>query len=87
MNYKERIQFIAAILALLSIPYEMHPLYEGWQLRFPWCVGDVACHDGTYEHTNGMVESYCFPWDDDDVTILTPKEAAIKIISYYEKLN
>ena len=83
MSYKERIQFIAAVLTFLSIPYEMRPLYEGWQLIFPWCDGDVACHRGTYEQANGMVETYQFPWDDDDVSVLTPTEAAIKIVSLY----
>ena len=83
MSYKERIDFIAAILKLLSIPFEMGPLYEGWQLRFPWCEGDVACHRGTYGQANGMVETYQFPWDDGDVTMITPTAAAIRIISLY----
>ena len=84
-NYFERIQFIYDILTVLGIPCTMNALYEGWQLRFPWCVGDVAAHRGTYCEAAGKVESYCFPWDDDDVTVLTPEEAAIKIIAFYNE--
>lgn len=84
-NYYERISFIRSILDLLHIPCTMNEIWEGYQLRFPWCEGDVAAHDGTYETKNGMVESYCFPWDDDDVSVLTPEEAAIKIIALYNE--
>ena len=85
MTYAERINFIASILTLLSIPYTTNELWDGWQIRFPWCEGDVAAHRGTYGAANGKVESYQFPWDDDDVTELTPREAAINIIAYYNE--
>lgn len=84
-NYLERIQFIYGVLMILNIPCTMNALYEGWQLRFPWCEGDIAAHRGTYEQAQGKVESYCFPWDDGDVTVLTPEEAAIKIIAFYNE--
>ena len=83
-NYYERISFIKSILDSLHIPCSMNKLYEGWQLCFPWCAGDVAAHESTYETKNGKVESYCLPWDD-DVIVLTPEEAAIKIIALYNK--
>jgi hypothetical protein len=78
------INFIKTILDSLQIPCEMRKLYEGYQLRFPWCEGDIAMHDGTYGAKAGDVESYCFPWDNEDVTRLKPEEAARKIIAYYE---
>ena len=84
-NYFERIEFIYNILVALHIPCTMNALYESWQLHFPWCEGDVAAHRGTYEEARGKVESYCFPWDDGDVTVLTPEEAAIKIIAFYNE--
>ena len=84
-NYYERISFIKSILDSLHIPCSMNELWEGYQLRFPWCEGDVAAHDGTYGAKTGKVESYCFPWDNDDVTVLTPEEAAIKIIALYNE--
>ncbi len=84
-NYYERISFIKSILDSLHIPCSMNECWEGYQLRFPWCEGDVAAHDGTYEHNRGKVESYEFPWDDGDVSVLTPEEAAIKIIALYNE--
>jgi len=84
-NYYERISFIKSILDSLHIPCSMNECWEGYQLRFPWCEGDVAAHDHTYEHNSGKVESYCFPWDDGDVSVLTPEEAVIKIIALYNE--
>lgn len=84
-TYYQRISFIKNILDSMHIPCSINKCWEGYQLRFPWCVGDVAAHKGTYENENGKVESYCFPWDDDDVSILTPEEAAIKIIALYNE--
>lgn len=86
MTYAERITFITLILGFLKIPYTVNELWDGWQIRFPWCEGDVAAHRGTYGAANGKVESYQFPWDDDDVTVLTPREAAIKIIAYFNEI-
>ena len=84
-SYFERIEFIYHILVTLHIPCTINALREGWQLRFPWCPGDIAAHAGTFGEAQGMVESFCFPWDGDDVTVLTPEEAAIKIIALYNE--
>jgi hypothetical protein len=86
-DYFDRINFIYNILTVLNIPCTMNVAYEGWQLRFPWCAGDVAAHRGTYGQAVGKVESYRFPWDEGDVTVLTPEEAAIKIIALYNSLE
>ena len=84
-NYFERIEFIHHILVTLHIPCTVNALYKGWQLRFPWCDGDIAVHTGTFGEAQGMVESFHFPWDEGDVTALTPEEAAIKIIALYSE--
>lgn len=87
-TYKERIDLIATCLSRLNIPFEMRSLYEGWQILCPWADNaDVAAHDGTYGTARGMVESYGFPWDEGDVSVLTPEEAADRIIVYWYQLN
>lgn len=84
-NYFDRILFIYNILTKLHIPCTMNPIFDGWQLHLPWCTGDVAAHFGTYGQAQGKVESYEFPWDNDDVTVLSPEEVAIKIIALYNE--
>ena len=59
-----------------GIDFEWHVLYEGYQWTFPkYPGGDIAIHAGTYEARRGYFESYCMPWDKDDVTILSAEEA------------
>lgn len=84
-RYHDRILDIAQICLDHEVPYTTNKLWEGWQIRFPWCVGDVACHDATYGHDDGLVESYAFPWDDEDVSVLTPEEAGALIVKYYNE--
>ena len=83
-NYELVINELALELAAVGVPYEINECWDGWQLRFPWCNGDVVIHSGSYEHSAGKVESYCFPWNDDDVTALSVDAAAALIIGYYE---
>lgn len=83
MTYAERIITIAAALDRAGVPYTIHRIYEGWQLRFPWDKGDIAVHDGTYGAKHDKVESYEFPWDNDGVSVLSVEEAIQKIIIYY----
>lgn len=85
MTYAERIVKIAAALdaAEVPVPYTICQCYEGWQLRFPWCKGDIAVHDGTYGAPAGKVESYQFSWDNGDVTSLTVEEAVRRIKNEY----
>lgn len=84
-EYMSRINTIAQICAEHGVPYVTRKLWEGAQIRFPWCEGDIACHDGIYGHSDGMVESYQFPWDDEDVSVLTPEEAGALIVEYYNE--
>ena len=85
MTYKERVDLIAQVLEQENIPYNIVRCFEGWQIRFNWCVGDVACHDGTSGHQLDKVETYQFPWDNGDVSVLDPEEAADKIVEYYKE--
>lgn len=87
MTYFLAIATIAQLLDEAKVPFTVKNLYEGYQLRFPWHEGDVACHIGTYCSGRGLVETYQFPWDDDDISILTPKTAADRIIALYAGEN
>ncbi len=82
-KYTDAINAVIACLTFASVPFTVNPIFEGMQLRFPWHEGDVACHAGTYGSDKGMVESYQFPWDEDDVTMLKPKKMATRIIQLY----
>lgn len=83
--------YVQPIIALSSrleeaeIPHTTNSLYDGYQIRFPWCKGDIICHSGSYGSSAGHVESYCFPWDEGDVTELTISEAFHNIVDYYNK--
>lgn len=77
---------IAVYLTVCGVPYEIKRLHDGYQLIFDWTRGDVACHSGTYMSSKGFVESYQFPWDEGDVTVMSPDEAARAIEKYYCKL-
>ena len=82
-KYTDAINAVIADLIPAGVPFTVNPAHEGMQLRFPWHKGDVACHAGTYGSEMGWVESYQFPWDEDDVTTMEPKEMATKIIQLY----
>jgi hypothetical protein len=43
----------------------------------------MACHAGTFGHTDSYVESYQFPWDNDDVSVLEPEEAVELLFDLY----
>ena len=87
MNYKKIMEDIKNAFDAYGIPCSINECWEGYQLRFNWTNGDIAIHDGTYCHEKGCVESYEFPWDDGDVSVLTPDEAIEKIKSYYWELR
>lgn len=68
-----------------AIPYTIKLYAGGFVVKFPWCDGDIACNVFTYHHEDGYVETYHFPWDDNDVTVLTPEEAVNNIINFYNE--
>ena len=85
MNYCEPIRKLYSILESAGVPCVIIPCFDGEQIRFPWCYGDVACHRWTEFSKDGKVETYKFPWDEDDISALTIEEAANKIINLYCK--
>lgn len=82
-EYAKPILEVANNLSEASIPFTINVLWDGLQIRFPWCDGDIICHSGSFEHERGYVETYCFPWDEGDVSILSTSEVIIEIINYY----
>lgn len=85
-TFEKAINTVISALVYNRIPFTVHTIYDGLQLRFPWCEGDVACHGGTYGSSIGFVESYEFPWDEGDVTMLDPEMMALQIVNYWEEV-
>ena len=87
--YEIAIHELTCYLDRLDIPHkEPEELYDGFAVRFPWCEGDVACHSGTYGGCNGLMESYNFSMDDNDVTgYLHPLEALEIILHEWNERN
>ena len=85
MTYLERIAAIESACQKHKIPHNIHPCHDGWKIDFPWCFGDIACNSMTIGHNDdlNLVESYLFPWDEGNVTVLTIKEATLKLIALY----
>lgn len=81
--YAMPILALSSCLEEMGIPHTTNPLWDGYQIRFPWCDGDMVCHNFSYGHSAGHIESYCFPWDEGDVTELTISEAFVKVVDYY----
>lgn len=65
-----------------DVTFQQETLYDGYKWTFAGTDGDVALHSGTYGARQGFVESYCFPWDNDDVTACPPEEMARRIAGY-----
>lgn len=85
----DAIKEVAYELAKLNVPHTINPIWDGWQIRFSWCDGDIVCHGFSYGHENGQVESYNFPWDKetwDGVSVLDPEQAVKLISEYYRKV-
>ena len=85
-KYYNTILEIATFCLLAEIPFEVRPIFDGWQIIFHWAnSADFAIHSGTYGNKSLLVEGYKFPWDDDDVTVMTTKEARIRIYDLYDE--
>lgn len=74
---------ITEVLNRFQIPYSRNSIYDGMQLTFSWSDGDVVAHKGIYGADRGMVESFQFPWDGDNITVDTPDSMASRIICLY----
>ena len=83
MKFVEPIIELANLCTANKVPFTLNICHDGMQMRFPWCVGDVVCHSASYGSYDECVETFRFPWDDDDVTSLIPEEAAIRIADYH----
>ena len=86
-RYFKRIADLVLTLADNGIPSHVEDLYDGFKVTFPWCNGDVIAHSGmlcggNYAYT---VESFGFPWDEGDVTLLDVQEAIDLITKYYKE--
>lgn len=87
--YEISIHELTRCLDRLNIPYEEpEKLFDGFVVHFPWCDGDIACHSGTYGGRNGLMESYHFSMDDNDVTgYLYPFEALEIVLHEWNERN
>ena len=86
LDYFHPMMVLAGDLAEANVPFTMRTCYDGFQFRFDWCAGDVVCHFGSYSNSEGYVESYKFPFDGDDVSVMKPHDMAAAIIEYYKEL-
>lgn len=87
MTYAERIEIIADACEYLNIPHEVVDICDGKQIRFPWTYGDIACHSWTYGAEHDKVESYQFPWDKGDVSVLSVGEAIAYLVDMFFGLS
>lgn len=86
-RYNDLIAAMSNKLDSFHVPHSVNDCWDGAQIRFPWCEGDVAINSVTNFNQEYYVETYRFPWDEDDVSIFTPNEAIEKIVTLYiEKL-
>lgn len=52
--FKTEIRKLAKGLEERNIPYELKPLFDGWQI---WCDDwDAICHSFSYGHEEGLLE-------------------------------
>lgn len=84
-EYAKPILELANLCTKKDIPFTLNVIWDGLQIRFPWHPGDMACHAGTYGHTDGCVESYQFPWDNGDVSVLEPEVAVELLFDLYNE--
>lgn len=74
---------LIAELKELDVPFTTNVAFDGIQFRFPWHDGDVIIHSVSYSCNSGMMESYGFPWDRNDVSIWAPTDMAALLACLY----
>ena len=81
--YAQAILGITNILDEEKVPYTINDCLGGYQLRFPWCDGDIVAHQ--YAPSGlGKVESMGFSWDKGDVSVKEPMIMAVNVVREYE---
>lgn len=79
--YEFAIHELTRLLDRLDIPYEdPTELWDGQQIRFTWCDGDVICHSYSYGGDVGLLETMGFAMDGEDVTGRLTTLQALEII-------
>ncbi len=82
--YANKIKAIGSACESRGIPFEIGKSWDGAIITFPWSNGDVVCNGLSGGHSGAdLVESFQFPWDKGDVTVLTVKEAIEKITALF----
>ena len=59
INYAFQILRLASMLQAADIPFEIRPLYEGYQICYPSInnrTSDAVCHGFSYGHETGLLE-------------------------------
>ena len=82
--YEKPASLFDHFLSFYNIPYRVRPLFDGFQWLFDWCGGDVVIHEGSHMSKSGYFESYNFPWDMGDISVMTPIDMAACIHTLYE---
>ena len=80
--YAQTILKVTNKLDEAKVPYTIHECLGGYQLRFPWCDGDIVAHQYAPSRL-GKVESMSFSWDAGDVTVMEPDAMAIMVEAEY----
>lgn len=82
ITYAQTILKVTDKLDEAKVPYTINDCLGGYQLRFPWCDGDIVAHQYAPSRL-GKVESMDFSWDAGDVTVMEPEAMATMIIAEY----
>ena len=86
--YIQSINEVISELLANNVPLIHNACLDGWQIRFPWCKGDVASNSLTCDSKYGWVETSNFPWDEENgYSVLTPKRAIKDITKLYLKMK
>lgn len=89
MTYFDVISKIVKIFNLWEVPYivESARYGSGYVIAFPWTKGIIAIDDLVYDDDITNVETAFFPWDNDNVTLMSDYKATCKVIELYKALN
>lgn len=84
-DYIYAINLLSAALDEKNIPHKKQKLFNGGQILFDWCNGDIICHSSSYGSKEGKYETMGFPWDKGDVTgNLSLQEVMEEIEEFYQ---